>query len=430
MRKLLLILVAVVPIGLGASRWYSTKKREQLIRSETGKLGYMTNGESLANAASTLGALGADADDAIPALIEVLLRNERPDWNTGLSVKGTVAHALASIGPASVGPLLNAVRDPRNRDRVWGIRPPTSTGDAAYPALFSAFGLMKTKFGPEFDSKAIDDTLMELMTDHDCSTVRAWAARTIGVKPDERIPRAPWNGKRQQIAYWTKGLDHKDPYARAWAAHILGDNRYDISLLADWTEALPALAVAIADDDRLVREESAHALYLLVQVAKGEARGVVPALVGAIEKSGKKPNPPWSFYERNLYGSLGAIGSEASGAVPLLLRILKDKESEFRSQAANALGKIGDADAIPELINTLDDSDHHLISASAEALGRFRSSAKQAVPQLLELLDDTRMHSIAVSGKHPEGIPITVRETVAKALGKIDPERATQATGL
>ena len=123
MRKRMLILVAVVLVALGASRWYANKQREQLIRAEIEKLGYLTTPEALTRAASTLGNLGADAQDAIPALLEVLLRNERPDSNSSIGPKHTVARALVAIGPASVEPLLEAVRDPRNRERGWGIRP-------------------------------------------------------------------------------------------------------------------------------------------------------------------------------------------------------------------------------------------------------------------------------------------------------------------
>jgi HEAT repeat protein len=432
----MLILVAVVLVALGASRWYANKQREQLIRAEIEKLGYLTTPEALTRAASTLGNLGADAQDAIPALLEVLLRNERPDSNSSIGPKHTVARALVAIGPASVEPLLEAVRDPRNRERGWGIRPP-SQGYITLPALFDALSLMKTKFGAEFDSTAIDETLSELMNNHDCRDVRLWAGRAIGVvqlRRGEVIPYPPspqWNNERREIAHWTKGLENEEPYARAWAAYILADNSRQLpGQVADWAKALPALAGALEDSDRLAREEGARSLYLLVPHAKGEARDVVPAIIRAIEKSGKKPNPPWSFYQQHLYGCLGAIGSEADGAVPLLLKILQDNESEFRSHAAGALGRIGDADAIPVLINTLNDVDHHLVSASAQAIGRFGPSAKQALPQLLELLDDNRTHSIRVSGEHPEGVPVTVRETVVEALNKIDPETARQAAGL
>lgn len=296
---------------------------------------------------------------------------------------------------------------------------------------------MKTKFGPQFDSTAIDETLRELMNNHDCQDVRLWAGRTIEAVQLRRgeviaYPPSPrWTDERREIAYWIKGLENEDPYTRAWAAHILGENSRQLrEYVADWTETLPALAAAIQDSDRLVREESARSLYRLVGYAKGEAREVVAAIIAAIEKSGKKESPSWSFYQQHLYSCLGEVGSEAESAVPFLLRILQDNESELRSNAARALGKIGDTDAIPGLINTLHDADLVLVGAGAEAIGRFGPSAKQAVPQLLKLLDDNRTHSLSISGGHTKGFPTTIGETVAEALKKIDPENARQATSL
>ncbi len=208
--------------------------------------------------------------------------------------------------------------------------------------------------------------------------------------------------------------------------HILGENatvlRFEVAV---WLEALPAVAALLEDGDKLVREESAHSLQQLIRQAGEEARDVVPALISALQHVGTKPDSPWSFYEQDLISCLGDIGSEARAAVPLLLTILQDNESAFRCQAACTLGKIGHADAIPALVNALDESDHpELVGASSDALGRFGSHAKQAVPQLVRLLDDDRTHAIETSGEHPEGKPITIRETVFETLKRIDPEAA------
>ncbi len=435
MRKLLLIFITVILVGVGASHWYETQQREQLIRSEIKELRYRESAGALTKAARTLGRMGPDAEEAIPALIEVLMLNESlgPDALESLiDVKPIVAGALVAIGPASVEPLLNTVRDPQYRERGWGILPP---GDnLRVPPLFNALGRMRTQFGPEFDAHAIDATLNELMNSHDCHDVRLWAERTlcaVEVESGEPVrypPSPPWNAERKKIAYWTRHVEHEDSFARAWAAHILGDNADVLPReVGDWMGSLPAVAAMVEDGDKLVREESARSLHLLILQAKGKARDVVPALISAIQHAGKKPDPPWSFYEQRLFACLEETGSEAHAAVPLLLTILQDNESEFRPQAAIALGQIAHADAIPALISALDESEHpDLVCASADALGRFGSNAIQAVPQLARLLDDDRTYGIVTSGEHPEGRPITVRETVAEALKKIDPE-ATQA---
>ncbi len=182
MRRPLLVSITVLLVVFGAFHWYETEKREQLIRSEIKELEHRSSAEALMKAATTLGRMGPDAEDAIPALIELLMLNAptEPGRPTLLEdVKPTVARALVAIGPASVEPLLNAVRDPKHRERGWGIPPP---GDnLRVPPLFNAIGSMRTQFGPKFDPSAIDETLNELMTNHECDDVRLWAGRTLAL---------------------------------------------------------------------------------------------------------------------------------------------------------------------------------------------------------------------------------------------------------
>jgi HEAT repeat protein len=59
----------------------------------------------------------------------------------------------------------------------------------------------------------------------------------------------------------------------------------------------------------------------------------------------------------------------------------------FAVQAAEALGKLGDPQAIPALIKALGDSDWDVRCAAAEALGKIGDP--QAVPALIQALGDS-----------------------------------------
>ncbi|MBU7586798.1 MAG: HEAT repeat domain-containing protein [Nostoc sp. TH1S01] len=103
--------------------------------------------------------------------------------------------------------------------------------------------------------------------------------------------------------------------------------------------------------------------------------------------------------------ALGKIGTEA--AIPDLLELFKDSESHVRSSAAEALGKIGTEATIPDLLELLKDSESHVRSSAAEALGKI--GAATAIPDLLKLLKDSKF---------------IVRFGAAEALGQIGTEAA------
>ncbi|WP_255449117.1 HEAT repeat domain-containing protein [Anabaena sp. YBS01] len=61
--------------------------------------------------------------------------------------------------------------------------------------------------------------------------------------------------------------------------------------------------------------------------------------------------------------ALGIIGTEV--AIPGLLELLKDSESNVRSSAVNALVRIGTEAAIPGLLELLKDSESNVRSSAA-----------------------------------------------------------------
>lgn len=110
--------------------------------------------------------------------------------------------------------------------------------------------------------------------------------------------------------------------------------------------------------------------------------------------------------------NIGAFGSAASFAIPVLLRAVKGNDAAVQGAAIGALGNIrGQPDVIiPLLVDYLDND--HLNSDAAEALGNFGSAAKPAVPKLRALLKvpDKDLHHACV-----------------EALRKIDAEGAAPA---
>jgi HEAT repeat protein len=70
-------------------------------------------------------------------------------------------------------------------------------------------------------------------------------------------------------------------------------------------------------------------------------------------------------------GAMEAYRSLGRKAVPSLLKLLRDEDSEIRTFAANILGDIGDREAVPYLIRALKDTDENVKVASAESLGKI-----------------------------------------------------------
>lgn len=93
-----------------------------------------------------------------------------------------------------------------------------------------------------------------------------------------------------------------------------------------------------------------------------------------------------------------------------LIRALNHPNKSTRRDAANKLGKIGDASAVKPLIKTLNDGDYFVRGYAARALGKIGDP--KAVDSLIRALDDSNMF---------------VRFDVVRALGKIGDPRAVDA---
>ena len=75
------------------------------------------------------------------------------------------------------------------------------------------------------------------------------------------------------------------------------------------------------------------------------------------------------------------------GLIARLIAALKDPDADVRANLAQALAKIGPT-AVEPLIGALSDALSERRAGAALALGLIGTSAKAALPKLLELLDD------------------------------------------
>lgn len=167
----------------------------------------------------------------------------------------------------------------------------------------------------------------------------------------------------------------KTPDERSnWAFTIAGGKEQAAS-------AVPVLAAALADENRIVRQNVAAALGTMGPAAKA----AVPNLVAAMKDANVSVRAAAA-------SSLGDIGPDAKSAVPTLLSTMKNAAEPpgVRAASADALGGIGaDAGVVTALKDAIADKSLGLRLACASSLYRFdKANAKLALPVLRAGLRD------------------------------------------
>jgi len=223
----------------------------------------------------------------------------------------------------------------------------------------------------------------------------------------------PPNVWRLQVKGNTKALIKALRYTKDWrvrnsAAAALGE-------LGD-TRAVEPLIAALRDQDRRVRKSAAAALGQM-----GDPRAVEPLIIAlqdqypgvalsateALVQTGAPAIQPLIATLRDdnhagywyLTQALGQIGAPA---VPPLISALRDQHWRVRQGAAQALGRIADAQAVQPLISALRDQHWRVRQGAAQALGKVADV--QAVRPLIAALQDEHEN---------------VRRDAAQALGRI-----------
>ncbi|MGF1540433.1 MAG: HEAT repeat domain-containing protein [Pleurocapsa sp.] len=118
---------------------------------------------------------------------------------------------------------------------------------------------------------------------------------------------------------------------------------------------------------------------------------------------------------------LGKFRVKEPKAIAALITALEDEQDRapdggypLRRNAARALGKLGDQQAVPPLIRCLSFPDHYVREAAAQALEMLED--KSCIPALMKLLDGGVSAAILVPGKPHLVQPY---EAVIEALGTL-----------
>ena len=244
------------------------------------------------DAIRALGRIGPDARPALPALLDVLVKEDeiiKKTLDKDRSVGPVTVHALSQIVPVdrmSVPALIEALKDehPFVRQHA-GPHPRPEGPGAAGRRLGPGRG-----FAGQGGRRALDAVL----------ALGRFGSVSQGAAP--------------ALVQALQDNNHLVRGASAMALHQVG---------ADPKVAVPALIGALGDKVVLVR---VSAIEALAEIGKGDQE-VVPALAEML----KADNDAVRYAATR---ALGTLGSEARSATPSLLAALKDKEGAVRASAA------------------------------------------------------------------------------------------------
>lgn len=239
-------------------------------------------------------------------------------------------------------------------------------------------------------------TLVELL-EHESLRVRAGAA--LALRSGYGAKAAP------AVAALSRCVAEADPELKQYAIRALSN------LGPSARAAVPALKNALAGEDRRTHLHVAKAIWRIDR----QPDDVIPVLIAVLENGDPserygageqlKEMGPWAApavpalikalkdedpSNRSHVGRvLGEIGPKAAMAIPALVKVLQGEEDPMvRSNAAEALGKLGDPKTVPALIAALEDEDEFVRWSAIVALEAFGPGAKSAIPALIRAVED------------------------------------------
>jgi HEAT repeat protein len=375
-------------------------------------------------AAAALGALGENAKEAIPTLVnavkkadaEELRRTLEPGKGKGRRrvFESGAMQALRRIGKPAVPALVPLLKDkqpavrwqaavilggigPDAKEALPDLQTAVETERDAF-AVVAAAALAQVQIGG--DPKKPVAKVIELLGS-DEPAIRGSAAAVLEAFGRQAAPavekltallddedemvrgqalgtlRAIGPAGRKAVPALTKRLSDTDAEVRAGAVRALR------ALGPQAAPAVPELIKGLASDDLNVREGSVEALQAIGPAAKD----AVPELTSLLRT--KVANP---IHHLPALRALAAIGPDAKSATPALLQLLDDKDTELRLAVLDTLGSI--EAAMPEVIARLQmiaqrDSFSTVRAAAIRALGRMGPAAKEASPALKAIAEGT-----------------------------------------
>ncbi|MDP3296779.1 MAG: HEAT repeat domain-containing protein [Thermodesulfovibrionia bacterium] len=335
--------------------------------------------EGVRNAA--LRALGRIRDKrAVPFLIEALGYPET--W-----LPPRVGEILVSIGEEAIEPLIKELKNYQSETRrqwaaeILGWLEAKSATMHLIDALFDISPEVRAKsvgaLGKIRDNRAVSK-LTELLISDPVPFVRVRVAKALGEI-----------GHPSVIDYLINVLKDPEWWVRVRAVEALEQ-------MGD--KAVPALLIALEDDDKEVRRCSAMALERIGYVEtllneygneeyKPEIKNILflVACAGVIESISEKLTKSTGILQKRIARLLGeAETKEAAG--PLLELLTQTTDWKLKSRIIESLAKIGAKGAVPCLIESLKDNEYWVRRSAVEALGML--NAVDNADEIAEMLED------------------------------------------
>lgn len=311
-----------------------------------------------AHAIAAIAAIGPEAADAVPKLIEHLdsskARGRRQRDNRQMTYR--MAHALAKIGPAAIPSLLEALASEDSERRAGAAKAVGGMGALAKPAIPA---LIKN-------------------LEHGDESVRNETAEALALIGAESAPSL------------ASALASNDGRVRTGAARALAEIGPPAA-----AEGSAMFAAFDKEKDGGIRA----ALLMALARTGADPDRTVPLLLEAIRGA----DEPQRHAATN-----GLLGSKAmqERAVPALLKTLETGDPASRHRAAQVLGRIGPgaAKAVPMLVDR---------ARGEPGEAAYPAALAQIGPAAMRPLLD----ALAAPGAQPEWIFRTLREMGSPALG-------------
>ncbi|MEY2429428.1 MAG: hypothetical protein QOJ40_2313 [Verrucomicrobiota bacterium] len=147
--------------------------------------------------------------------------------------------------------------------------------------------------------------------------------------------------------------------------------------------------------DKALREIGTNAFPFLLRMVARKDSALKAKLIAIYRKQTwlELPIRDAEYYHTKSTYGFAALHGMARPAVPNLIRLLKDQDSEVRAAAAANLALIGPEaeEAIPALLPLLDEQNHGISILNAMgALGQIHRKPDVVLPRLVEFLDGDR----------------------------------------
>ncbi|MEC8894666.1 MAG: HEAT repeat domain-containing protein [Candidatus Poribacteria bacterium] len=401
-------------------------------------------------AIQNLGMIGDST--AVPALIHAL---KDPDE----LVRGYVVEALSSIGQPTgnvIPALLDALDDKDPEVRLYAAEGLGKIGEpVTIPELIQALDDPN-----ESVAAAIAQTLQIIgqpsltylvpALNNEKQALRYWVAWTL----DNIIPEVGFVDQSVETALKAT-LSDISYGVRIWAASALYKlNKLNLDLI------MPILIEGLTKEHNIkVRRDAS----VVVGHIGSSAQFAIPHLLQELEDIKDAEMPKGYDYNDKIKSSaqdldslqiqfyfswtLGMIGDPA--AIPTLVRLLKDPAYGIRTNASEALYRIGlpssnqlHKDVTTALLEVLQDEENHWTARAnaALALGEYGKVSNGVVPVLINLLNDDIVADYTIEALGEIGAPMAVppliallddesymEETIINALKKINTPEAKKA---